>query len=215
MGDVGRENGSELVLDPSKTALLLVHWQKEIAAPEGKNSEDMPQRLLAMGTIDRTQAVLNAARKNGMLVVYVNGVHRPGYPELAARTVPLAKMLIERGVMIQGTWGVEVIDQLRPIDGDIVIDNHSSSAFCSTCLDLILRGKGITNIVLSGIATHVAIESTARDGFNMGYTVYTLEDCCTATSQDIHDWTIENILSFFGFVIDAESCLAAIDGGRS
>ena len=209
---MARENGSGLVLDPLKTALVLVHWQKEIAAPGGRNSEDMPQRLLAMGTIDRTQAVLSATRKNGMLVVYVNGVHRPGYPELAARTVPLAKMLMERGSMLLGTPGVEVIDQLKPVDGDIVIENHSSSSFCSTCLDLVLRARGITNIVLTGIATHVAIESTARDGFNMGYTVYTLEDCCTSTSQEIHDWTIKNVLSFFGFVIDAESYMAAIDG---
>jgi len=209
---MARENGSGLVLDPLKTALVLVHWQKEIAAPGGRNSEDMPARLLAMGIIDRTQAVLSATRKNGMLVVYVNGVHRPGYPELAARTVPLAKMLMERGSMLLGTPGVEVIDQLKPVDSDIVIENHSSSCFCSTCLDLVLRARGITNIVLTGIATHVAIESTARDGFNMGYTVYTIEDCCTSTSQEIHDWTIKNVLSFFGFVIDAESYIAAIDG---
>jgi nicotinamidase-related amidase len=210
--NVARENGGGLVLDPLKTALVLIHWQKEIAAPGGRNSEDMPGRLLAMGTIDRTQAVLSATRKNGMLVVYINGVHRPGYPELAARTVPLAKMLIERGSMQQGTPGVEVIDELEPVESDIVIDNYSPSAFCSTCLDPILRSKGITNIVLTGIATHVAIESTAREGFNLGYTVYTLEDCCTSTTQEIHDWTIKNILAFFGFVIDAESYIAAIDG---
>lgn len=94
-------NGSETRLDPSKTALPLVHWQKEIATPGGRNSEDIPQRLLAMGTIDRTQAVLSATRKNGMMVVYVNGVHRPGYPELAARTVPLAAMLMGRGSMLK------------------------------------------------------------------------------------------------------------------
>ncbi len=211
--NVGTDAGGGLVFDPSKTALILIHWQKEIAAPGGRNSEDMPQRLQAMGTIERTQAVLNASRKSGMLVVYVNGVHRPGYPELAARTVPLAEMLIRRGSMLMGTPGVEVIDELAPVDSDIVIDNFSSSGFCYTALDLMLRNRGITNIVLSGIATHVAVESTARDAFNMGYTVYTLEDCCTSTTQEIHEWSIRNTLSFFGFVIDAESYMAAI-GGR-
>lgn len=211
---MAKDNDAGLALDPSKTALLLIHWQKEIASPEGRNAEDIPQRLRAMGILERTQAVVDVTRKSGMLVVYINGVHAPGYPELGARTVPLAAMLIRRGAMQKGTWGVEVIDELKPIDGDIVLDNYSSSGFCATPLDLILRNKGITNIVISGIATHVAVESTARDAFNMGYTVYTLEDCCTSTTQEIHEWSIENALSFFGFVIDAGSYIAAIARDR-
>lgn len=204
------DSNSTLTLDPSKTALLLIHWQKEIATPEGKNSEGMPERLIVTGTIEHTQAVLKATRENGMLVVYINGVHKPGYPELAARRAPLAKMLIERGVMIQGSRGVEVIDPLKPLDSEIVIDNYSTSGFCYTWLDLILRNRGITNIVISGIATNIAVESTARDAFNMGYYVYTLEDCCKSITDEMHDWTIKNILSFFGFVIDSKTYIAAI-----
>ena len=203
-----------LALDPSETALLLIHWQNEIASPEGRNAQDMPQRVREKGILQRTQAVLNAARKQGMLVVYINGVHAPGYPELGARTVPLAAMLISRGSMQKGTWGVEVIDELMPIDGEILLDNYSPSGFCSTPLDVILRARGITNLVISGIATHVAVESTTREAFNLGYTVYTLEDCCTSTTQEIHEWSIKNVLSFFGFVIDAESYMAAISEGR-
>ncbi len=208
------DNDAGLALEPSKTALLLIHWQKEIASPGGRNAEDMPQRLRSMGILERTRAVLDATRKSGMLVVYINGVHAPGYPELGAKTVPLAAMLIQRGAMQKGTSGVEVIDELKPIDGDIVVENYSSSGFCATPLDLILRNHGITNLVISGIATHVAVESTTRDAFNMGYTVYTLEDCCTSTTQEIHEWSIKNTLSFFGFVIDAESYIAGIAGGR-
>jgi nicotinamidase-related amidase len=205
------DNNDGLALDPSKTALLLIHWQNEIASPEGRNAQDMPQRLREVGILERTQAVLDATRKCGMLVAYINGVHAPGYPELGARTVPLAAMLIARGSMQKGTWGVEVIDELKPVDGEIVIDNYSSSGFCGTPLDLILRNHGITNLVISGIATHVAVESTTREAFNMGYTVYTLEDCCTSTTQQIHEWSIEHTLSFFGFVIDAAGYMAAIN----
>jgi nicotinamidase-related amidase len=207
---VTTESDARLALDPSSTALLLIHWQKEIASAQGRNAEDMPQRLRAMGILERTQAVLEATRKRGMLVVYINGEHAPGYPELGARTVPLAAMLIRREAMRQGTWGVEVIDELEPVDGDIVIPNFSSSGFCATPLDLILRNHGISNLVISGIATHVAVESTTRDAFNLGYTVYTLEDCCTSTSQEIHEWSIKHTLSFFGFVINSGSYIAAI-----
>jgi nicotinamidase-related amidase len=203
-------NDAGLALDPSKTALLLIHWQNEIASPEGRNSQDMPQRVREQGILQRTQAVLDAARGQGMLVVYINGVHASGYPELGARTVPLAAMLISRGSMQKGTWGVEVIDELKPIDGEILLDNYSPSGFSSTPLDVILRARGITNLVISGIATHVAVESTTREAFNLGYTVYTLEDCCTSTTQEIHEWSIKNTLSFFGFVVDADSFIAAI-----
>jgi nicotinamidase-related amidase len=211
---VTKDNNPGLVLDPGKTALLLIHWQKEIASPEGRNAQDIPERLRQMGILERTQAVLDATRKRGILVVYINGVHAPGYPELGARTVPLAAMLIRRGAMQKGTWGVEVIDELKPLDGDIVIDNYSSSGFCATPLDLILRNHGVTNLVISGIATHVAVESTTRDAFNMGYTVHVLEDCCTSTTQEIHEWSIRNTLSFFGFVTNAGSYIAAISKDR-
>jgi nicotinamidase-related amidase len=208
---VTTDNDAGLALDPSRTALLLIHWQNEIASPEGRNSQDMPQRLREKGILQRTQAVLDATRKRGMLVIYINGVHAPGYPELGARTAPLAAMLISRGSMLKGTWGVEVIDELKPIEGEILLDNYSPSGFSSTPLDVILRARDITNLVISGIATHVAVESTTREAFNLGYTVYTLEDCCTSTTQEIHEWSIENTLSFFGFVIDADSYIAAIN----
>jgi nicotinamidase-related amidase len=204
-----------LNLDPSKTALVLLHWQKEIASPEGRNSEGLLERLRVSGTIEHTQAVLKATREKGMLVVYVNGVHRPGYPELATRNIPLAKMMIENEFMLKGTTGVEIIDQLKPVESDIVMDNYSTSGFCYTELDLILRNKGITNIVLTGIATNMAVESTARDGFNRGYYVYTLEDCCKSVTDEMHDWTIKHILSFFGFVIDSQSYIAALNNYKN
>jgi nicotinamidase-related amidase len=207
---VTTDNNGVLTLDPSTTALLLVHWQNEIAAFEGRNAQDMAQRVRAQGILQRTQAVLDATRKRGMLVVYINGVHAPGYPELGAKTVPLAAMLIARGSMQKGTWGVEVIDELKPMAGEILIDNYSPSGFSSTPLDVVLRARGITNLVISGIATHVAVESTTREAFNLGYTVFTLEDCCTSTTQEIHDWSIRNTLSFFGFVTDAAGYIAAI-----
>lgn len=210
-----KNSTTTLTLDPLKTALILLHWQKEIASPEGRNSEGLVERLRASGTIEHTQAVLKASREKGMLVVYVNGVHRPGYPELAARQAPLAKMMIERGLMLQGTRGVEVIAQLKPLESDIVMDNFSTSGFCFTALDLILRNKGITNIVLTGIATNMAVESTARDGFNMGYYVYTLEDCCKSITDEMHDWTIKNILSFIGFVIDSKTYIAALKNHKT
>ena len=204
------QNNTEIAIDPGKTALLLLHWQNDIASPAGKNANDLPKRLKAAGIIEHTQAVLEASRKKEIPVVYVNAAHRPGYPEMPANCSPMSTMLAELGVMIKGTWGAGVIDELKPADNDIIVDNSSTSGFCYTDLDLILRNKGITDIILSGLATNFVVESTARDGFNMGYRVFTLEDCCMSLNEEMHNFSITNILSFIGWVIDSNTYTAAL-----
>jgi nicotinamidase-related amidase len=206
------EKNSEtaITIDPAKTALLLIHWQNDIAAPGGKIAGNIPERLAVAHTIEHTQAVLKASREKGMLIVFINGSHRPGYPEAPARPSPLMTHLIEAGSVVRGTWGAAVIDQLKPLADEIFIDNSSASGFYSTELDVILRGKGITNIVLSGFATNWAVESTARDGANRGYFIYTLEDCCNSLSDEMHKWTLTNIFPVLGIVLDSKAYVAAL-----
>jgi nicotinamidase-related amidase len=205
------QKNTKIEIYPKKAALLLLHWQNDIASPAGKNAQDLPERLKTAGIIEHTQAVLQASRKKGIPVFYVNAAHRPGYPEMPANCSPMSTMLAELGVMIKGTWGAGVIDELKPLDNEIIVDNSSTSGFCYTDLDLILRNKGITDIVLSGLATNFVVESTARDGFNMGYRVFTLEDCCMSLNDEVHNWTITNILSFIGWVIDSKAYIAALE----
>ena len=109
-----------------------------------------------------------------------------------------------------GTKDVEIIEQLRPLDDEIVINNFSPSAFAYTELDLILRNKGITHLVLTGMSTNWVIETTARVGACMGYFIYTLEDCCNSSSDDMHNWPMKNILPRLGAVIDSETYIAAL-----
>jgi nicotinamidase-related amidase len=201
-----------ITIDPAKTALLMLHWQNDIAAPGGKIASDMLKRLAAAHTIEHTQAVLKATRGKGMLVIFVNAGHRPGYPEMAAKPHPLAVHLVEAGVLIRGTWGAEVIDQLKPLDNEIVVYNYSSSGFCNTELDLILRNKGITDLVLTGLATNWIVESTARDGANRGYFIYTLKDCCLSINDEMHNWTLTNILPLLGVVLDSKAYITALQG---
>lgn len=205
-------NGVELNIDPAKMALLLLHWQNDIAARGGKAAGDMPERLAAAHTIEHTQAVLKATREKGILVIYVNASHRPGYPEIATKPFPMASHLVEAGVLVRGTRGAEVLDQLKPRADEIVIYNYSTSGFCYTELDIILRNKGMTDLVLSGLATNWVVESTARDGANRGYFICTLKDCCNSSSDEMHNWALTNILPSLGVVLDSEAYIAALKG---
>ncbi|HEY78692.1 MAG TPA: cysteine hydrolase [Dehalococcoidia bacterium] len=204
------KNEVVITIDPAKTALLMLHWQKDTADPASRISGYLPQRLKAAHIIENTQAVLKASREKGIPVIYVNANHRPGYPEVGPRPYPLANHLAGAGVLVRGSWGAEVIESLRPVAGDIIVDNYSSSGFCYTDLDLILHNKGVTDIVLSGIATNWAVESTARDGANRGYFVYTLKDCCASLTDEMHNWTLTNILPSLGAVLSAEEYIAAL-----
>ncbi len=71
---------------------------------------------------------------------------------------------------------------------------------------------GVTDLVLSGVATNWAVESTARDGICRGYFIYTLEDCCLSLNDEMHDWALKNILSVLGAVIDSKTYVAALQG---
>ena len=199
-----------ITINPPSTALLLLHWQNDLAMPSGKLSRDMPQRLASDHTIEHVQEALKASREKGMLVFYVNASHRPGYPEVTPKTSSLSSGIAKAGGLMRGSWGAEVIDQLKPMAEDIIIYNYSSSAFTYTELDLILRNKGITDLVLTGLVTNWVVESTARDATNRGYNIYTLSDCCQGVNEEMHKWSLANILSAIGSVIDSKSYIASL-----
>jgi nicotinamidase-related amidase len=205
-----QQKGTALRIEPASTAFLLLHWQNDLAAPGSKYAHDMPERLVAAQTIEHTQAALKASRERGVLVVYVAAGHRLGYPELPPKLPPLSSNVSASGRHIRGTWGNQIIDQLKPLDREIVVYNYSPSSFCYTDLDLILRNKGIRDLVLSGLTTNWVVESTARDAVCRGYFVYTLKDCCNSSSDEMHNWSLTNILPKLGAVIDSKAYIAAL-----
>ena len=140
----------------------------------------------------------------------VNASHRKGYPELPANPAPLAAGLVKTNAFIRGTWGAEVIDELRPLGDEIEISNYATSAFIYNELDLILRNRGITTVVLAGLATNWVVESTARDAFNRGYSVWTLADCCNSPSREAHDYCVTNTLPMLGVVCHADEYVTAL-----
>src|SRR3989304_3557913 len=83
-----------LTIDPARTALLMRHWQNDLAHEQGRAAGPLPGRLASAGTVERTRAVLEASRRRDVVVAYVNARHRPGYPELPAKPAPLAAPMV-------------------------------------------------------------------------------------------------------------------------
>lgn len=205
------EDRKDVIIDPEKTALLLLHWQKELAHPDGKLSNPIFKIISAAGTVKNTQAVLRACRRRNMFIVYVNVSHRPGYPEMPPNLSPMSGGLKRAKAFLMGTWGAEVIDELKPLEDEIIVINSCMSGFMYTDLELLLRNRGINNVVLTGLATNWVIESTARDAFNRGYSVYTISDCCNSPNQEAHRYCLVHTLPFLGYVLDSGSFIKAIE----
>jgi nicotinamidase-related amidase len=200
-------------MDPRTCALLVLHWQNELVKPGGAVSIPLSGILAEAGTLERMQLALQASREQGVLVVYVNASHRKGYPEVPPNAAPLAAGLVKTNAFLRGTWGAQVVEELEPQEDEIEIANYSTSAFTYTELDLILRNRAIRTVVLAGLATQWIVESTARDAFNRGYSVWTLADCCNSPDRQAHDYCVKNTLPMLGVVCRAADYVKAISPG--
>jgi len=187
--------------DPSTSALLVLHYQNGLVRHEGVFAfSGTPAQVERHGCLEKTAAVLEAAREAAIPVIYVNIEFRPGFPELKKPTYPLIESIQERNAFLRGSWDAAVPDELKPEEGDIMVINFDSSAFSHTDLDAILRAKGVRQLFLAGIATNWVVESTTRYGAELGYDITVLEDCCQGFSDELHDFAITKTLPFYATI---------------
>lgn len=168
--------------DPKTTALVLIDLQNGIASGERApySAED---------TIARGKALAEQFRAAGAPVVLVHVGWDKTYAD-AMKGVSDAGLNLPAGGMPDGWFDfVEGLQQ----PGDILIHKRNWGAFYGTDLDLHLRRRGVTTIVLAGIATNFGVESTARDAWERNYNVVIVEDACSTFSAEMHDFAIRSI----------------------
>jgi nicotinamidase-related amidase len=198
-------------VDVSKSAVLVMHTQNDITHPEGKFAySGIPGQVAKYKTWDKITALLDASRNADMVVIYIKVGLRPGHPELTKKAYPIHAGGRDVGAWTEGTWGAEIVDELEPKTKDIVITNYSPNVFLYTNLDQILRAKEIQCLYLTGTATNFVVEEAARYGAQLGYDITTVEDCCTSFTDEMHEFSIKNILPQFGAVSKSSDIIAAL-----
>ncbi|GAA4426121.1 cysteine hydrolase [Actinokineospora soli] len=195
-------------LDKATTAFLACHWEYDIAGPDGAFAPFFRAEIDRRGVIPVAQRLITGARAAGVRVVYTRVAYQPGHSDLVTN-IPLLAVVGQQGSLLDGTPATEILAELAPEPGDLVVTNPKVGAFASSDLDDQLRAAGITTVVLFGVSTNLTIESTGRAAGDLGYRVVVVEDACAAGSPEAHDASIATF-GLLGEVAKADDVLAAI-----
>jgi nicotinamidase-related amidase len=202
---------------PRHTALIVVDMQNDFCSSEGSLAASGSDPGLIQAMAPRLQRLLEAARQIRLPIVHVRTEHS-AWTNSASW---LGRMRGRRRVVCSpGSWGAEYYAGFEPRSDDarepggheFVVTKHRYSGFVGTELDLILRSHGIRSVIMTGEATNVCVESTARDAFMRDYWVAFVSDCTATTVQAAHDATLYTMGKHFATVVTGEEVMAVWSG---
>ena len=195
---------------PEHAALIVVDVQNDFCAPGGMMDNEGLDLDAVQAMAARLPSLIDAARAAGALVVFIRNVYSTegnlylsdSWLEQASRR--RAGSYTQRDICADGSWEGDFYGDVRPRPGDPVVTKHRFSAFHNTDLETILRSHAIRTVVMTGVASNVCVETTARDAFVRDYYVVFLRDGTATYAKEEHQAALRVIDRYFGEVSSAD-----------
>lgn len=211
------ERGRTITLDAGKTALACIDFQKDFLADDGWAAARGSAVANLQAALPGAQRALAAARKAGMFAFHTREVYFPDlsdlnlyrrrYDSAVGSAGPLGRFLV------RGELGSEIVESMRPLAVEPIIDKAGFGAFQQTTLDGILRVRGIETLLITGVTTQCCVASTLRAAVDLGYACVLLSDACAAYDPADHEATLRVMYSesdTLGWVSDSRRFAAAV-----
>jgi nicotinamidase-related amidase len=206
--------------DPATTALVIIDMQRDFLLPGGFGETLGNDVSQLQKVVPPLVDLLAASRAAGMLVIHTREGHLPDLsdcpPAKLNRGAP-SKRIGDPGafgrILVRGEYGHDIVDELAPISGEVVLDKPGKGAFYGTDLQDILSGAGITQLIVTGVTTEVCVHTTTREANDRGYECLVVSDCVGSYFPEFQRVGLEMVKAqggIFGWVADSQAVITAL-----
>jgi ureidoacrylate peracid hydrolase len=194
-----------------ETAVVLIEFQNEFCKEGGKLHGGVKGEIARQNTIPNAAKLAGAARKKGALVIHSPFVFNEKYFE-DHQMQGIVKVVADEDAFREGTWGAEIIDELKPQEGDKVVGGKCTlCGFNNTNLDELLKKGNIKNVVIGGFLTNFCVESTARTAYDKGYGVTIMKDATGSNSEEEQNHAEAKIFPLLGQTLSVDQFLSQLE----